>query len=1634
MPTRTRNSTTPNSTSSNPTEDEAISDKQNNTTVLLTQNFGNPITELNYKNVESVVNFYKKQRIAGKNFKVIDLINDYARFQAYNKLYAGKFIGPDITYEMFGESLESEVIVNALKLAFPKQEHRGVGAAELAQKSTFQLFPGKEELITEVIYPIFNKIKEEKLTLEQEQAIVGILTENLDNKTEGASNGYIYQFRNEIKEKSPKTVLEFQTTLSTVHARIDGEIDTFKNSYEATVTFKNQYMDDSHIGKKQRTNGGSGGSNSNYLNKQSNSDNKTSSDKKNLGAGAENSNRKTCSACGLLGHEAGKYKCVFVFANHPDYNKQFHMSFAESEKGKAYFSKFKKLHLTNQQTTGGYFDFVKEKNNLNEAIATKNKKGNNLFNLNHNNNEHNNNILKYTLKCSAHLYNDSLSYHILTNILIDTCALQANYVSTKLINKLGEESIIQNNINQPVCSVGSCVSCSRLAKFYITFLNTFNKLFETIEIIAYVLPKLDVDLIIGRPSIKKYNLLSKTPLENVEYTIPKNVKLLNHNLLLKTSNELPTTENNLHDSHELCYMCENTILRIGSKEYNDHLRSQSEDLYYTSTTKSDVLSISSIEHTQTDYEREESKYYNYHYNLGPSNYLDSNNLHQIFKISFSDIGEDSPYKIRRIPKSEIFDPIPDNDYIDYNKNIPPWEEIKNNETFEFKFGEEAKPNEKETVLNILNEYKYIFNSKLIRGPAKITPLELVVDKSKWEVKENRQPARIFSKEKNLIIGELVKDQLAYNIIQPSQANEVSQVVVVKKPDNTYRGCIDYIKLNLATKSLGWRIPNIQQLIHRIGSFKPKYMGKFDFTSGYYQAPLHPNSWAYTAFTTWMGNFEYKTLPMGIKGAPSWFQQVLSTEVLYDLIYRICELYMDDLIFWGNTLEEYNTNLKLILDRFVKYNITPSPKKCVFLQEKIEYLGYTLDRDGISFSEKKIAGALEIELPKTLKKLKQYVGVSVHFSRHIENYSEKARLLNKKLGNYNNAKNKHAKLYWNEEEIVAFQNMKRAIENCQKLHFIKDEHEIYLQTDASDYGIAGYLFQIINGVEYPVMFVSKALQNEQLNWNIEEKEQYAIVYSLEKMEFLLRDVKFIIRTDHENLIRINFGKSKKVLRWKLYVQEFDFDLEFIEGDKNIIPDAFSRLTPDNNIIENHELNLFENVTIPSDKFIIIESVHNQTIGHHGVDRTFNKLVANGHNWLYMKNHVKKFIRLCACCQKMSYLKPTIISHPFTIGSYEPMERIAIDTIGPLPTDELGFAYIIVLICCFSRYTTLHVAKDATALSAAEAIINHTAIFGVPSQLLSDMGTQYINEIIDQLTFMMGIQKLDTMPGIHEENSIVERRNKEIGEHLRDILFHKKVKNKWSRVIPLVQRIVNAEWVESTSVSPAQIIFGNSIDLDRNLFLKNKPDIKDAKNLPDSITTKSLSTWISDMLNYQKEIIEIAQNSQRALHLKYYNKTCDKIPTNFAIGSYVLVRNNSKTKIDQMWNGPYRIVGQDSINKNRFSVQNLITGKVEDFPNKYIKQFVYDENYTNPEDVALTDEQYFIVDKILAHKPAGKNLTISTSKNKIKFQVLYKGEKDPIWVEYATLRDNEILHKYLTTNKLVRLIPSKYKWGRDGPTNI
>ena len=153
------------------------------------------------------------------------------------------------------------------------------------------------------------------------------------------------------------------------------------------------------------------------------------------------------------------------------------------------------------------------------------------------------------------------------------------------------------------------------------------------------------------------------------------------------------------------------------------------------------------------------------------------------------------------------------------------------------------------------------------------PMQIDINMGKWEAcKRNRLPPRTMSLQKNEEVRRQLDIMQSQRIIRPSKADKYSQVLLTPKSNGKWRFCVDYGDAKDCSEREGWPIPNIQQMLQRIGSKNPQYFAVMDLTSGYHQAPIHPTSIWLTAFITIYGVFEWLRVPMRLKGAPSYFQK------------------------------------------------------------------------------------------------------------------------------------------------------------------------------------------------------------------------------------------------------------------------------------------------------------------------------------------------------------------------------------------------------------------------------------------------------------------------------------------------------------------------------------------------------------------------------------------------------------------------------------------------------------------------------------------------------------------------------------------------------------------------------------------
>jgi len=205
------------------------------------------------------------------------------------------------------------------------------------------------------------------------------------------------------------------------------------------------------------------------------------------------------------------------------------------------------------------------------------------------------------------------------------------------------------------------------------------------------------------------------------------------------------------------------------------------------------------------------------------------------------------------------------------------------------------------------------------------------------------------------------------------------------------------------------------VLERIGRQKPRYFSVLDLTSGYHQAELSIDSRKYTAFVTSMGMFHWKRVPMGLKGAPTYFQQAMQSHVLAGLMWVILELYIDDLIVFGREEKEYLARMRQLFQRLRMKGITLNPKKCRLGMSSVEYVGHQIDSTGLSYSAAKVKKVLDFSPPVLAKELRSFIGLASYFSDKVENMQSELAPLRALEQEFRETK----KLIWTEEARQQF---------------------------------------------------------------------------------------------------------------------------------------------------------------------------------------------------------------------------------------------------------------------------------------------------------------------------------------------------------------------------------------------------------------------------------------------------------------------------------------------------------------------------------------------------------------------------------------------------------------------------------------
>ncbi|CAA7056362.1 unnamed protein product [Microthlaspi erraticum] len=365
----------------------------------------------------------------------------------------------------------------------------------------------------------------------------------------------------------------------------------------------------------------------------------------------------------------------------------------------------------------------------------------------------------------------------------------------------------------------------------------------------------------------------------------------------------------------------------------------------------------------------------------------------------------------------------------------------------------------------------------------------------------------------------------------------------------HRMCIDYRKLNSASRKDHFPLPFIDQMLERLANH-PFYCF-LDGYSGFFQIPIHPNDQEKTTFTCPYGTFAYRRMPFGLCNAPATFQRCM-TSIFSDLIEEMVEVFMDDFSVYGASFSSCLSNLCRVLQRCEETNLVLNWEKCHFMVREGIVLGHKISEKGIELDRAKVDVMLQLPVPKTVKDIRSFLGHAGFYRRFIKDFSKIARPLTRLLC-------KETDFEFDEECHKSWTLLKDALVSAPIVQAPNWDHPFEIMCDASDYAVGAVLGQKIDKKLNVIYYASKTMDDAQCKYATTEKELLAIVFAFEKFRSYIVGSKVIVHTDHAALRHIF---AKKIQSQDFSDGSFCFKslIEVVDkkGVENGVADHLSRM--------------------------------------------------------------------------------------------------------------------------------------------------------------------------------------------------------------------------------------------------------------------------------------------------------------------------------------------------------------------------------------------------------------------------------------------------------------------------------------------
>ncbi|KAL6459687.1 hypothetical protein MHYP_G00314460 [Metynnis hypsauchen] len=811
--------------------------------------------------------------------------------------------------------------------------------------------------------------------------------------------------------------------------------------------------------------------------------------------------------------------------------------------------------------------------------------------------------------------------------------------------------------------------------------------------------------------------------------------------------------------------------------------------------------------------------------------------------------------------------------------------------------------------------------------------------------------------KRVVAERLVREMASTGVIEPSSSPWSAPVVLAKKKDGNWRFCVDYRRLNAVTKLDSYPLPRIDDTLDQLSG--SAWFSSLDLRSGYWQVPLVEGDREKTAFSLGLALWHFTVLPFGLCNSPATFERLME-RVLSGVPRSCCVVYLDDVLAHGPDFDSALSHLEVVLGAIQAANLKLNPAKCNLLRQRVSFLGHVVSGASVETDPKKTEAVRDWPTPRNAKMVRSFVGLASYYRRFIRGFADVAAPLhNLTRPNVKFCWSEEAERAFEELKgrlcnapILAFPKMsERFIVDTDAsdrglgavLSQVQDgsEHVIAYYSRRLDKAERNYcvtrreLLAVVESLKhfrpyvYGVPFLLHT-DHASLQWLMRFREpegqlacwisrlqefSFEVVHrpgrshsnadALSRWPCVAADCKHCARAEEKSAeiarcaavsadVAGTAGIAQVSVEQLRDAQRADRDLSWaVHALNESVTPSWGEEDPANG------RRVFQVVIPRSLRDSVLRGVHGSPgAGHFGVTKTLKRL-RQRFDWPGCRADVELFVHCCDVCaaKKGPSRAPRAPLHPYQCGG--PMERVAVDVLGPFPVTDSGNRFVLVAMDYFTKWPEAYAVPDQGAVTTADVLVREFFCrFGVPEELHSDQGRNFESEVMAEVCRILGIHKTRTTPLHPQSDGLVERFNRTQAAQLAMVVG--KNQHDWDRHLPVVLLAYRSAVQETTGFTPALLMFGRELRTPVTLAFGAPPD--GGGNAPDT------PSFVSDLRSSLDLAHGLARSNQSAAVQKQ-----KRVHDPLAVGARVWLYNPQRKKglcpkLQSAWVGPCSVLSR------------------------------------------------------------------------------------------------------------------------------